>query len=156
MEIKIEMPEAADTIPEAPQVVNSTRECVSLSIWAISMRQSRFFIQLLKKRETRSGTISMPACLLKKDIMPMRRDFLTRLVVWTLVITNISTREICSEEEASRTVLIELISRAVVATLTVVQRLFARTVAVNVWVATLSLVAKVKLWQKGSHLLIKG
>ena len=97
----------------------------------------------------------MPACLLKKDIMPMRRDFLTRLVVWTLVITNISTREICSEEEASRTVLIELISRAVVATLTVVQRLFARTVAVNVWVATLSLVAKVKLWQKGSHLLIK-
>ena len=155
MEIKIEMPVAADTIPEAPQVVNFMRECVSLSIWEISMRQSRYFTQLLKKQEMRSGTISMLVYLSKRDIMQMLKDFLIWLVVWTQAITNISMREICSAEEVSRTVLIERISQTVVATLIVVPRLFVWIAAVNVWVATLSLAVKVKLCQKGSHLLIK-
>ena len=49
---------------------------------------------------------------------------------------------------------IELTNQVDAATLTVVHHLFVWTVVANVWVATLSLVAKVIIWQKGSHHLI--
>ena len=74
--------------------------------------------------------------------MQMRRDFSIWLVIWIQVIVNINTQEICSVQEVSKTVLTEHINQTDVVTLTVVRLLFVQTVAVNVWVATLSLVAK--------------
>ena len=62
-------------------------------------------------------------------------------------------REICSVREVSSTAHIELISQVVAVTLIAVRLLFALTVAVNVWAATLSLV--VKPWQRENLLLIK-
>ena len=85
--------------------------------------------------------------------MPMRKDFSIWRVIWNQAIMSIKAQEICSVQEANKTDLIERISQTVAATLTVVRLLFVRTVVVNVWVATLSLV--VNIWQKGSHLLIK-
>ena len=72
----------------------------------------------------------------------MHKDFSIWLVKWSRIITNISRREICSVREVSSTVLIELINQTDVAIWTVVLHLFVQIVVVNVWVATLSLVAK--------------
>jgi hypothetical protein len=72
----------------------------------------------------------------------MHKDFSIWLVKWSRIITNISRREICFVREVSSTVLIELINQTDVAIWTAVRRLFVQTVVVNVWVATLSLVAK--------------
>ena len=74
--------------------------------------------------------------------MPMHRDISIWLVTWTPIILNTKMQEICSVQEASRMVLIEHISQMVVVTLTAVHLLFVLTVVANVWVATLSLVAK--------------
>lgn len=74
--------------------------------------------------------------------MPMHRDILIWLATWTLITLNIRTQETCSVQEASRMALIEHISQTVVVTLTAVHLLFVLTAAANVWVATLSLVAK--------------
>ena len=74
--------------------------------------------------------------------MQMRRDFSIWLVIWIQVIVNINTQEICSVQEVSKTALTEHINQTDVVTLTVVRLLFVQTVAVNVWVATLLLVAK--------------
>jgi hypothetical protein len=84
----------------------------------------------------------MPACLPKRDIMPMRRDFSIWLAIWIPATTNISTQEICSVAEHNIMDRIERINPTVVVTLTVVHHLFVWTAVVNVWVATLSLVAK--------------
>ena len=74
--------------------------------------------------------------------MPTRRDFLIWLAKWSPVITSISRREICSVREVSSTAHIEHISQTDAVIWIAVRPLFALTVAVNVWVATLSLVAK--------------
>ena len=74
--------------------------------------------------------------------MQTRRDILIWLAIWSLIIMNISRQEICSVQEASRTALTELISQTDAATLTAAHLLYALTAAVNVWVATLSLVVK--------------
>ena len=74
--------------------------------------------------------------------MLMHRDILTLLVIWIPIIWNIRAQEICSVQDRSKTVLTERINQADAVTLTVVRLLFVLTVAVNVWVATLSLAAK--------------
>ena len=86
--------------------------------------------------------------------MPMRRDISIWLAILTQIILNIRMQEICSVQEVSNTAPIEHISQMVVATLTVAHLLFALTVVVNVWVATLSHVAK-SIWQKEDKVLIK-
>lgn len=80
--------------------------------------------------------------------MPTLRDILIWLVTWTPVIWSIRTQEICSVQEASNMVLIEHISLRAVATSTAAHLLFVLTAVVSVWVATLSLVAKVKNGKK--------
>ena len=72
----------------------------------------------------------------------MHKDFSIWLVKWSRIITNISRREICSVREVSSTVLIELINQTDAVIWIAVRPLFALTAVVNVWVATLSLVAK--------------
>ena len=74
--------------------------------------------------------------------MLMLRDFSIWLVIWNQAIMNIKAREICSVQEANKTALTERINQTDVVTLIAVALLFAQTVVVNVWVATLSLVAK--------------
>lgn len=72
----------------------------------------------------------------------MRKGILIWLAIWSRIITNINKQEICSAQEVNSMVLIELINQEDAATLTAVHHLFVLTVVANVWVATLSLVAK--------------
>jgi hypothetical protein len=75
--------------------------------------------------------------------MPTRKDILIWLVIWSQIIKNIKTREICSAQEVSSTGLIELINQTDVATSIAVHHSFVWIAVVSVWVATLLLAVKV-------------